>query len=243
VVGGCNGPPFPNGTCSSGFFNIGGTCQRNSAFQNQCLRFGDYDDTSCACTGGCDPSVGGCSPIVVDILGNGFAMTSAANGVPFDLQGNGTARQFSWTAHGSDDAWLALDRDGDGIIDNGKELFGNLTPQEPPSENEEMNGFRALALYDGLGYGGNGDGKITQQDAIFSRLRLWQDTNHNGISESYEMFTLPDLGLRKIDLDYRRSQKVDEFGNQFKYRAKVRDAQDAQLGRWAWDVFLVVQQP
>jgi hypothetical protein len=49
------------------------------------------------------------------------------------------------------------------------------------------------------------------------------------------------VGLRKIDLDYRASRRTDEFGNQFRYKTKVRDAQDAQLGRWAWDVFLVLQ--
>jgi hypothetical protein len=190
--------------------------------------------------GGCD--AGGCSPVVVDVLGNGFAMTSAANGVFFDLENTGAPRQFSWTAANSDEAWLALDRNGNGAIDGGRELFGNVTPQPPPPDGEEMNGFLALAEYDTAGFGGNSDGRISQQDAIFSRLRLWQDKNHNGVSDAGEMFTLPQLGLRKIDLDYRESKRVDQHGNQFKYRAKVRDAQDAQLGRWAWDVYLVEQQ-
>ena len=241
-MGGCNGPPYSNGTCAAGFVNVGGTCTRSAGFIHQCNLFSGYDPESCGCEGSCIPELGGCSPIVVDILGNGFAMTSGANGVMFDLQASGTPRQFSWTASGSDDAWLALDRNGDDLINSGKELFGNITPQPPPPAGEEMNGFLALAEYDTAGFGGNGDGKINQQDAIFNRLRLWRDTNHNGVSEPGELFTLPDLGLRKIDLDYRQSRRTDEFGNQFKYRAKVRDAQDAQLGRWAWDVFLVVPE-
>lgn len=104
-----------------------------------------------------------------------------------------------------------------------------------------MNGFNALALYDGPGYGGNFDGKINQKDAVFSRLRLWQDKNHNGVSESCEMFSLTDLGLNEIDLKYRLSRKTDEFGNQFRYRSKIRNSRTADIGKWAWDVFLVVQ--
>jgi hypothetical protein len=244
--GGCNGmasySQYPGSGCAPGFINSGGMCTRSAGFISACNRFSGYDSNSCGCEGSCIPELGGCSPIVVDILGNGFAMTSGASGVMFDLQASGTPRQFSWTASGSDDAWLALDRNGDDLIDSGKELFGNITPQPPPPNGEEMNGFLALAEYDTAGFGGNSDGKITQQDAVFNRLRLWRDTNHNGISEPGELFTLPDLGLRKIDLDYRQSRRTDEFGNQFKYRAKVRDAQDAQLGRWAWDVFLVMPQ-
>jgi hypothetical protein len=190
---------------------------------------GTYDWSSCQC---------GQSPIVIDVLGNGFNLTNSANGIHFDINGDGVQEQIAWSSANSDDAWLALDRNSNNFIDNGEELFGNHTPQPAPPQGEKRNGFLALAEYDKQANGGNGDGKISQQDSIFGSLRLWQDKNHNGISEPSEMHTLVDLGLRKIDLDYHESRRTDDFGNQFRYRAKVRDAQDAQLGRWAWDVFL-----
>jgi hypothetical protein len=178
-------------------------------------------------------------PILVDVNGNGFNLSSAENGVTFDIVGSGTPSRFAWTYTGSDDAWLALDRNGNGTIDNGTELFGNFSPQPSPPQGQERNGFLALAEYDKTANGGNNDGRITRVDSIFPSLRLWQDVNHNGISEASELKPLNVLGLSSIELDYKMFKKTDEFGNAFRYRTKLTDLHGVQMGRWAWDVFLV----
>jgi hypothetical protein len=87
--------------------------------------------------------------------------------------------------------------------------------------------------------GGDNDAVITMHDSVFMSLRLWQDINHNGTSEPSELKTLSSVGLSSIELDYKDSKKLDNYGNSFRYRAKVKDSHGAQLGRWAWDVFLV----
>lgn len=196
-----------------------------------CRTYGGYDYIFCDCAS---------SPIVIDVLGDGFNLTNAANGVKFDLKGDDLQRQWSWTAVNSDDAWLALDRNNNGRIDSGKELFGNFTAQAAPPAGEQRNGFIALAKYDKTANGGNNDYVIDARDGIFTNLRLWQDRNHNGFSETAELHNLPELGVAELELKYKESKRTDEHGNQFRYRAKVKVARGAQVGRWAWDVYLKV---
>ncbi|MBC8028634.1 MAG: hypothetical protein H7Z16_00855 [Pyrinomonadaceae bacterium] len=217
--------------CSDG--GLGGTCpDPPETFQCGTI----LPETSCPYT---IYGFGSCySPVLIDIAGDGFSLTSAAQGVSFDLDGNpdGVKEQISWTPPDSDDAWLALDRNGNGVIDTGRELFGNLTIQPASAAG---NGFLALVQYDKPANGGNGDGVIDSRDGFFTLLRLWQDRNHNGLSEPEELHHLPSLGVSLLHLDYKESKRTDEHGNQFRYRAKVKDVHGAQVGRWAWDVFLV----
>jgi hypothetical protein len=191
-----------------------------------------WDSGQCCCAnnGVCE------SPIIIDISGNGYNLTNFENGVRFDLYPDGRKEQISWTRAGSDDAFLVLDRDYNGTIDNGKEMFGNFTPQ---GASDSPNGFIALAEYDKAGAGGNEDGIINDKDLIFWSLRLWQDVNHNGVSEQSELRTLSDLGIIAIHLDHKESKRKDRHGNVFRYRAKVDSARHLNVGRWAWDVFFV----
>jgi hypothetical protein len=181
----------------------------------------------------------GCSPIIIDLTGNGFVLTDAQHGVMFDIANTGTPLQIAWTAN-ANNAWLVLDRNQNGIINSGAEMFGNFAAQPASAR---PNGFAALAVYDDPANGGNGDGVIDARDKIFSSLRLWVDANHDGISQPGELHTLPELGIYSIGLDYSLSERRDEYGNVFRYKARVNQGMlgPADVGKSAYDVFLVTK--
>lgn len=126
-------------------------------------------------------------PIILDLDKNGFALSSIADGVTFDINADGKADQIAWT---SDDGILAYDVDGNGVIDNGSEIF---TPDF--NGGKFASGVAALASLDG-----NGDGKIDGSDTAFGELKVWIDANNNGISDEGELSSLSDHGVTSISL-------------------------------------------
>lgn len=207
---GCDNDPFRNPSVTP-------TCDVGSGQDDNCDGIDDL--TQCN------------SPILIDVAGNGFRLTDAISGVPFDLEGDGYAQHLSWTAMGSDDSWLVLDRNGNGRVDDGAEMFGNFTPQ-PTSPTP--NGFIALAVFDG-----NGDRWIDGTDPIYSQLRLWNDANHDGITQPGELRPLAAVGISRLSLDYSDTARRDRNGNIFKYKARIVDTQGRDSGKFAYDVFLV----
>lgn len=176
------------------------------------------------------------SPILISLGDARLELSSEREPVRFDIDGDGERELITWTAAGSDEAFLVLDRDQDGQVDDGRELFGDSSPQLPSAE---PNGFRALAVFDDPLNGGNGDGWIDALDTIYSHLLLWVDTDHDGVSQPEELSTLAANGIVGVSTEYGTSQRRDVHGNLFRYRAPVR--RDGGAGdRMAWDVFFKV---
>jgi len=143
-------------------------------------------------------------PLVLDLDGDGIETTGLNKGVYFDHDGNGFRELSGWVS--ADDGLLVLDRNGDGVINNGGELFGDQTVLK--NGRKAANGFQALAELDE-----NGDGQIDANDAAYSQLRVWQDKNNDGKNSIDEIKSLIDLNIASIDLNSKISNIADSQGN------------------------------
>jgi hypothetical protein len=190
-------------------------------------------DNVCS-TAGC----GSCwSPILLDLDSNGFHLVGLDDAVSFDIDADGSLDTITWTSGSQGDAFLALDRNGNGTIDSGAELFGNYTPFG--NGRRAPNGYEALREFDLPPMGGNGNGLIDPYDEIWFALRTWIDANHNGVSEADELQTLDAAGVRSLDLRYMRSNHQDPYNNKFRFRARLTLTNPAGREResMAYDVF------
>jgi Ca2+-binding RTX toxin-like protein len=120
-----------------------------------------------------------------------------------DLDGDGITHASGWVK--SDDGLLVLDRNGNGRIDNGSELFG--------ADTVLSNGHTAASGFDALrDLDSNGDGLFSAADARFTDVRVWRDLNQDGQSQANELFTLSTLGIASITLTPTDTQRVN-LGN------------------------------
>ena len=195
------------------------------------------DDTEAYCRAPGSNGDNTASPIIIDVDRNGYHLTSVDDGVLFDIDGDGSLDRVGWTRAESEDAFLALDRNGNGRIDDGRELFGNYTPAHPGLRSfTAANGFEALRFLEGPSYGpAERNESLNVRDSAYGKLVLWTDRNHNGLSEPDELQPVSAAGLLEIGTDYKTARRRDAFGNEFRQRAKVR-WQDGEA--FAYDVWL-----
>ncbi|MDD3597480.1 calcium-binding protein, partial [Sulfuricurvum sp.] len=149
-----------------------------------------------------DPNPNFPSPLILDLNGDGVTSTFISEtSTYFDLDNDGVRQRTGWVQ--STDALLVFDKNQDGVINNGTELFGNNTILK--NGTKAANGFEALKEYDE-----NKDGLIDNRDNIYNTLQLWQDTNSDGVTDTGELHSLSELGVASINLDYATTDDYEE---------------------------------
>ena len=199
------GNTMPGGDCGGNTCNPctpgyaqGGNCAPNQ--QDQC---------------GCCPDP---CPLIIDRSGDGLHLSGADDGALIDINGLRAMFWLGWPTT-SDDAWLAYDRNGNGIIDDGSELFGN-TRRLASGRNAE-NGYEVLAELDE-----DKNAVVDARDPLFAKLLLWGDANRNGVSEPRELTPLSSTGIKSLGVVYDEIEKTDAFGNRFRFIAADRSSID-----------------
>ncbi|MBI5785503.1 MAG: hypothetical protein HZA64_08610 [Rhodocyclales bacterium] len=148
-------------------------------------------------------------PLVLDLDNDGIETVGIEAGILFDHNADGIKTGTGWLK--GDDAFLVLDRNGNGVIDSGRELFGVETLVGTDNQDHPIyatDGFDALTSVDS-----NGDGLFNAADTQYTNVRLWQDTNQDGISQANELQSLAQAGITAIDLTTKTASKTLPGGN------------------------------
>jgi hypothetical protein len=203
--------------------------------QNECTVWDCYSPNYNTCT--CDdPPQNPLSPIILAIgTSSAYHLAGSEDGVWFDLNADGALDRIGWTRADDLVGFLALDRNGNGIIDDGRELFGNFTPLA--ADHTANHGFEALEFFDRPEAGGNGDGWIDASDAVWSDLLVWLDLNHDGLSQPSELFSVASLDIKRISTLAWPELRSDRYGNVFRWRGTFVIGNSA---RSAYDVYFSV---
>ena len=203
----------------------------------ECSTDWEEDEISCQLDPTCDPNAPCgpfCCPIIIDFDGGEISLSEGP--VVFDIDANGTTEQLTWVDGESRDYFLVLDRNQNGRVDDGRELFGSGTPLS--NGYIAPHGYVAMRELDSPDHGGNGDGFLSRSDVQFSSLLLWHDGNQNAISESWEIKKADQAGLIWIDLSFLSTERIDEFGNNLKYASPALIRRGDQIIKtWAFDAF------
>lgn len=187
-----------------------------------------------------DPPDENC-PVVLDLDQDGFRLSGPDPAVSFDIDADGVRDRIAWTRANDDDAFLCMDRNHNGVIDDGRELFGYATLLRDGQPAQV--GYRALAELDSPEAGGNGDGKVDAQDRSYDSLCTWTDANRDGVSQASEIHGLEESGVVALSYNYRTTGLRDAYGNLFRYvsRADMRAPSGAVRPWPTFDVIFVGQ--
>jgi len=162
---------------------------------------------------GCEPS-----PLILDLGPVGLSVVGLENSVVFDIDGDGQLEVVGWTKARADDGFLWMDRNGNGLVDSGRELFGTATLL--PNRELARDGFQALAILDDPLFGGNGDNLVTSADSAWQEVRVWVDRNHDAFVSTGEVHSLDQLRIIAIEVVPHSSGRQDRFGNLYQYWAR-----------------------
>ncbi|MGV8121286.1 MAG: hypothetical protein AB2L14_16110 [Candidatus Xenobiia bacterium LiM19] len=168
-----------------------------------------------------DVQINMADPLILDMNGEGIQLTPAGRGASFDINGDGKKESTAWVKGGS--AFLVMDRNNNGLIDDGTELFGD--------QHGASNGFQELARFDTCR-----DNIIDRKDSVFNALKVYQDLNSNGAIDYGEVTSLEKAGVASINLDFTRTDS-QQSGNRLIMKGSFtttdgtkRNIMDALLG-------------